>query len=55
MSQHQATIQWQQVPHATDPSTYSRNHMVLLNGEQSVFLHPLNTRLIQCTLIPSSC
>lgn len=36
MSQHQAAIQWQRFPHATDSKTYSRNHVASLNGQQSV-------------------
>lgn len=36
MSQHQAEIQWQRSPHRADDNTYSRNHVVSLNGQQSV-------------------
>ncbi|WP_137893103.1 OsmC family protein [Ramlibacter sp. 2FC] len=36
MSQHEASIQWQRVPHPLDERTYSRNHEALLNGGQSV-------------------
>ncbi|MGJ7530744.1 OsmC family protein [Variovorax sp. GB1P17] len=36
MSQHQAAIQWQRSPHATDSKTYSRNHVASLSGQQSV-------------------
>ncbi|MFC7516370.1 OsmC family protein [Herbaspirillum sp. GCM10030257] len=36
MSQHQAAIQWHRIPHLLDDSTYSRNHIATLNGQQSV-------------------
>ncbi len=34
MSVHQATIEWQRAPHATEAQTYSRNHQALLHGGQ---------------------
>lgn len=36
MSQHHAAIHWQRSPHPTDGSTYSRNHVAELNGQQAV-------------------
>lgn len=36
MSQHQAAIQWKRSPHSVDSHTYSRNHVAMLNGQQSV-------------------
>ena len=36
MSQHEAAIQWQRAPHPLDQSTYSRNHVASLKGEQTV-------------------
>jgi len=34
MSVHKAKISWQQHPHSSDSNTYSRNHLVKLNGDQ---------------------
>ena len=36
MSQHSAAIEWSRAPHATDPKTYSRNHVSTLAGGQKV-------------------
>lgn len=36
MSQHHAAIQWQRTPCPLDRKTYSRNHVAILNGQQSV-------------------
>ncbi|MCP1675718.1 organic hydroperoxide reductase OsmC/OhrA [Natronocella acetinitrilica] len=36
MSVHHSAISWQRAPHETDPTTYSRNHRVSLNGGQQV-------------------
>lgn len=36
MSVHQSAISWQRNPHQTDSSTYSRNHRVMLNGDQEI-------------------
>ena len=36
MSVHQSFINWQRNPHETDANTYSRNHHVMLNGDQQV-------------------
>ena len=36
MSVHEAKVQWKQQPHSTEPSTYSRNHWVTLNGDQQL-------------------
>lgn len=36
MSVHEAKINWQRTPHLSDPSTYSRNHQVSLNGNQQL-------------------
>lgn len=36
MSQHHTAIQWQRTPYALDEKTYSRNHVAVLNGQQSV-------------------
>lgn len=36
MSIHEAAISWQRQPHASDPTTYSRNHIVTLNGNQQL-------------------
>ena len=36
MSVHQAAINWQHAPHETEAGTYSRNHLVALNGDQQV-------------------
>lgn len=36
MSQHFAAIQWHRVPHPSEASTYSRNHVAALNGQQSL-------------------
>lgn len=36
MSTHSSTLQWRRAPHAQDPSTYSRNHVVTLAGDQAL-------------------
>lgn len=36
MSIHQSAIRWERNTHETDANTYSRNHRVLLNGDQQV-------------------
>lgn len=36
MSQHHTAIQWQRTPYPLDERTYSRNHVAVLNGQQSV-------------------
>lgn len=36
MSIHEAAIKWQRAPHDSDTNTYSRNHLVILNGGQAV-------------------
>lgn len=36
MSRHSASIHWRHAPHPTEPGTYSRNHIVQLNGGQTV-------------------
>ena len=36
MSVHEAKISWQQQPHSSDSTTYSRNHVVKLNGDQQL-------------------
>lgn len=36
MSIHKANINWQRHPHSSDSSTYSRNHLVKLNGDQHI-------------------
>lgn len=36
MSVHQSAIRWERNTHETDANTYSRNHRVLLNGDQQV-------------------
>lgn len=36
MSTHTANINWQRHPHSSDSNTYSRNHLVKLNGDQKV-------------------
>lgn len=36
MSVHKSAIRWQRNSHETEAGTYSRNHHVVLNGEQQV-------------------
>lgn len=36
MSVHKANINWQRHPHSSDSNTYSRNHLVKLNGDQQI-------------------
>lgn len=36
MSIHEAAINWHWQPHSTDAKTYSRNHVVTLNGNQKL-------------------
>ncbi|MEX1057020.1 MAG: OsmC family protein [Natronospirillum sp.] len=36
MSVHQSVIRWHRSTHKTEANTYSRNHRVLLNGDQQV-------------------
>ncbi|AYH44783.1 OsmC family protein [Azoarcus sp. DN11] len=36
MSKHTAAIEWSRAPHATDATTYSRNHVATLAGGQTV-------------------
>ncbi|MGM0823825.1 MAG: OsmC family protein [Pseudomonadota bacterium] len=36
MSVHEAAIRWQYAPHASEADTYSRNHIVTLNGPQAL-------------------
>lgn len=36
MSVHEAAISWQYAPHESEADTYSRNHIVTLNGRQEV-------------------
>ena len=36
MSQHHTRIDWQRTPHAAEATTYSRNHVATLNGDQTV-------------------
>ncbi|CAH1042110.1 OsmC family protein [Halomonas sp. TD01] len=36
MSIHEAAITWQHAPHESEANTYSRNHIVALNGRQEV-------------------
>lgn len=36
MSVHTANINWQRHPHSSDSKTYSRNHLVKLNGNQQI-------------------
>lgn len=36
MSIHEAEVCWYQKPHNTDEKTYSRNHVVTLNGNQKL-------------------
>lgn len=36
MSVHQSAVRWERTAHEADATTYSRNHRVLLNGDQEV-------------------
>lgn len=36
MSIHEAVINWHRHPHRSDPTTYSRNHVVTLSGNQQL-------------------
>jgi organic hydroperoxide reductase OsmC/OhrA len=36
MSVHTANINWQRHPHSSDANTYSRNHLIKLNGDQQI-------------------
>jgi organic hydroperoxide reductase OsmC/OhrA len=36
MSIHEAVISWHRYPHSSDPTTYSRNHVVTLSGNQQL-------------------
>ena len=36
MSVHGAAIQWERKPHESEEKTFSRNHLIELNGDQSV-------------------
>lgn len=36
MSKHHCEIQWRRSPHVLDETTYSRNHVAYLNGQQFV-------------------
>lgn len=36
MSVHQSAIRWQRNPHESEANTYSRNHQLLLSGDQAV-------------------
>lgn len=36
MSVHSSNVQWRRTPHASDPATYSRNHLAVLAGGQEL-------------------
>lgn len=36
MSLHQVTLQWTHAPHPLEPTSYSRNHVVMFDGKQSL-------------------
>jgi organic hydroperoxide reductase OsmC/OhrA len=36
MSKHEAAVSWHRQPHSSDETTYSRNHVVTLSGNQAL-------------------